>query len=106
MATEKQKKLAASFPYAVPQCFVRFLDNNHEGIAVYTKRGGAVSFTRHLGTPMNAKLWEDLVERLGCLGLRIYGPGFDGAWTMGFFGPGAFIYLDENFLVRDIEFQP
>lgn len=67
--------------------------------------GGAVSFAAHIGKPLSARLWEDLVHRLQVTGMCVYRSN-DEAWTVGW-GPGhVCIYLDGDENVADIHFSP
>ena len=83
-----------------------FRGNNHKRLPPSgIKRGGGVSFARHLGKLLSPELWEDLYERLGMISLRVYGPS-DSEWADGRFQFHADVYLDEGGFVRDVCWHP
>jgi hypothetical protein len=96
-----------AFPYIVPERFLPHIGDERKMIAKSpVQRGGSVSFAEHLGKPLTERLWEDLYERLLCVAINIYGPGFDEQKTIGhMWGPGVWILLDGNYLVKDIQYH-
>jgi len=84
--------------------FTPHMGNNLVGIRTLIRRGGAVSFAKHLGRPLTPELWEDVTERLGAMFVRVYRPNSE-EWTDGC-SDTCIIRLDNEGLVRDIEWHP
>lgn len=84
----------------------KYRDNNHHHIAPpKVIRAGAVGLPRHMGKPLNDRLWMDLIHRMCISGLCVYRYN-EAEWTLGWGEGHCNIYLDENDLVSDIRFNP
>jgi hypothetical protein len=102
---EQQVYLEMSKNYP-PMDWDKYMGNNHEKIPrSHCFKFGGVSFKEHLGKPLSEKLWEDLTGRLQINSLCIYKPG-DGVWYIDWGSGHASIDIDENGLVKDIDYSP
>ena len=67
--------------------------------------GGGFRYKDHLGKPLTARLWEDLVHRACIRSLWVL-PERGGEWCLGR-GPGsATVYLDDEGNVADVYLVP
>lgn len=83
--------------------FVPYFGNHHEYLPEPTcRRGGSVSFRRHLDEPLSEALWTDITERLGAKKLLVYRRG-DEMWLLGWGSYTCIVHLHEDGRVRDID---
>ena len=83
-----------------PAQWAYFMGDNHNTIYCAWRKGGSISFARHLGKPLSQELWDDLIFRLGISKLRVYKHN-QGGWTDSVSGLCR-VYLDSNSDVMDI----
>jgi hypothetical protein len=95
-----------TLPAGADARFANYLGCNHERIPEpETLRFGGFFYSNHLGKPLTARLWEDLVER-ACVSSLWVLPIDGWQWCLGR-GPGAAtVYFDEQGLVKDIFLVP
>ena len=85
-----------------PEDWERFMGNNKRTLPSLSFRmGGGVSFAGHIGKPLSARLWEDLLCRIGATSLCVYRHN-DLQWTLGWGGRHVNINLDESDNVSNI----
>lgn len=68
-------------------------------------KGGGVSFAAHLGKPLGAALWDDLVGRCRVEWLNVIGPS-DEEKSIGTFPGTATVYVDAAGVVGDVHLHP
>lgn len=86
--------------------FLPYFGNHHKQLPGSDgRRGGAVSFKRHLDKPLSAALWEDITERL-CASRVLVHRENDLQWTLGWPGSTCIISLNGDGAVDDIEWFP
>lgn len=92
--------------HPIPDKFKPHVGNNHLRLpAPKWKRGGGVSFTRHINKPLSNELWEDLVDRMHIMGMNIVCHNCS-EWTIGRGDGWVSIYLNEDYTVNDIYYHP
>lgn len=97
---ERLKELKYKVIHYPPPSWEEYYGSNHNRISSTLRCGGMVSMARHIGRPLSPELWEDLVHRMGISGLWILRHG-ESQWCI---TCPCIIQLDENNLVKDIQF--
>lgn len=90
----------------VHEKFRPYVGDHHKCLSEnYVMKGGMVRFSEHIGKPLSDKLWDDLEFRLHASNLRVYSV-HDSRWLDGPIPGAVRIFLDDSYLVKEIDFAP